>query len=202
MITITNKLDEMIPNPICELNYNNGYELLIATMLSAQSTDKRVNLVTSRLFLHTIEEISDMELADIENIIKSVGTFRRKAIYVKDISKSLLLEYDGILPNNRDYLESLPGVGRKTVNVVLANIYDVPTLAVDTHVQRVTNILGIVKNENDVLKIEKKLAKLIPKEKWNRVNDQLVLFGRYICKAKRPECFKCAFSDECKKKQV
>ncbi len=199
MNNIIEKLDIMIPNPVCELDYNKDYELLIATMLSAQSTDKRVNIVTKKLFKYTLEELSNLDNVVIENIIKPVGSFRKKTIYIKGIATSLIKDYNGIVPLNREYLESLPGVGRKTTNVVLSNLYNIPTIAVDTHVIRVSNRLKLV-NTDDVVKIEKKLTKTIPKDKWNRVNDQLILFGRYICKAKKPECTNCEFKNNCNKK--
>ncbi len=191
-------LDEIIPNPRCELNYTKDYELLIATVLSAQSTDKRVNMVTKELFKYNLEEISKLDLKVIENIIKPVGTYQRKAEYIKKIASKLLTDYDGIVPNNREYLESLPGVGRKTTNVVLANIYDVPAIAVDTHVFRVAKRLGFAKDADDVLTVEKKLMRKFPKDKWSRLHHQLVLFGRYTCKSKNPDCENCPFKNKCK----
>ena len=190
---VLNSLDNLFPNPICELNYENDYELLIATLLSAQSTDKRVNSVTKILFSkYDIFSLKDASIEDIEKIIYPVGTYKRKALYVKELAKRLVEDYSGVVPNNREYLEKLPGVGHKTCNVVLANIYNVPTIAVDTHVTRVANRLGLTKSE-DVLKIEQDLMDFFPKNKWNRVHLQLVLFGRYICKSKKPECDKCPF---------
>ena len=190
---VLEKLDSLFPNPICELNYDKDYELLIATLLSAQSTDKRVNSVTKILFSkYDIFSLKDASIEDIEKIIYPVGTYKRKALYVKELAKRLVEDYSGVVPNNREYLEKLPGVGHKTCNVVLANIYNVPTLAVDTHVTRVANRLGLTKSE-DVLKIEQDLMDFFPKNKWNRVHLQLVLFGRYICKSKKPECDKCPF---------
>ena len=191
-------LDEIIPNPRCELNYTKDYELLMATVLSAQSTDKRVNMVTKELFKYNLEEISKLDLKVIENIIKPVGTYQRKAEYIKKIANKLLTDYDGIVPNNREYLESLPGVGRKTTNVVLANIYDVPAIAVDTHVFRVAKRLGFAKDADDVLTVEKKLMRKFPKDKWSRLHHQLVLFGRYTCKSKNPDCENCPFKNKCK----
>ncbi len=193
-------LDEMIPNPVCELDYDTDYELLIATILSAHSTDKRVNMVTKNLFKYNLKELEYLNQEEIAKIIRSAGSHNKKSGYIKTLAKRLNEDFDGIVPNDRNYLESLPGVGRKTTNVVLSNIYNVPTFAVDTHVKRVSNILGIVKNEEDVVEIEKKLMKSIPKDKWNRVNDQLVLFGRYICTAKKPLCDKCKFYKNCQKK--
>ena len=190
---VLEKLDSLFPNPICELNYDKDYELLIATLLSAQSTDKRVNSVTKILFSkYDIFSLKDASIEDIEKIIYPVGTYKRKALYVKELVKRLVEDYSGVVPNNREYLEKLPGVGHKTCNVVLANIYNVPTIAVDTHVTRVANRLGLTKSE-DVLKIEQDLMDFFPKNKWNRVHLQLVLFGRYICKSKKPECDKCPF---------
>lgn len=190
---VLEKLDSLFPNPICELNYDKDYELLIATLLSAQSTDKRVNSVTKILFSkYDIFSLKDASIEDIEKIIYPVGTYKRKALYVKELAKRLVEDYSGVVPNNREYLEKLPGVGHKTCNVVLANIYNVPTIAVDTHVIRVANRLGLTKSE-DVLKIEQDLMDFFPKNKWNRVHLQLVLFGRYICKSKKPECDKCPF---------
>ena len=196
------KLDKMIPNPKCELNYNRDYELLIATVLSAQCTDKRVNEVTSVLFSnYDIYGLSKAKKSDVEKIIRSVGTSSRKSDFVIKIAQSLVENYNGVVPNNRDYLESLPGVGRKTCNVVLSNLFDVPAIAVDTHVERVSKRLGIAKRLDNVLTVEKKLMKKIPKELWSRSHHQLVLFGRYICKAKKPECEQCSFYEDCKSKE-
>lgn len=198
---IIEKLDELIPNPKCELNYNKDYELLIATVLSAQSTDKRVNEVTKVLFSkYNIYDLKDLDVKIIENIIKSVGTYTRKAYYIKEISKRLINDYNGTVPNNREYLESLPGVGRKTTNVVLSNLFDEPAFAVDTHVTRVSKRFEIVKQKDDVLTIEKKLMKFFPKEKWSRLHHQFVLFGRYICKSTKPNCSMCVFREKCKYK--
>ena len=193
---ILNNLDILFPDARCELNYNKDYELLIATILSAQSTDKRVNSVTSILFSkYDIFSLKDANLKDIEKIIYPVGTYRRKAEYIQIVAKELVEKYNGIVPNDRVFLESLPGVGRKTCNVVLSNIYNVPAIAVDTHVKRVAKRLGIT-NEQDVLKIENDLMKFFPKNKWSRVHHQLVLFGRYICKSQNPDCKNCPF-DNC-----
>lgn len=193
---ILNNLDILFPDARCELNYNKDYELLIATILSAQSTDKRVNSVTSILFSkYDIFSLKNANLKDIEKIIYPVGTYRRKAEYIQIVAKELVEKYNGIVPNDRTFLESLPGVGRKTCNVVLSNIYNVPAIAVDTHVKRVAKRLQITDKE-DVLEIEKDLMKFFPKDKWSRVHHQLVLFGRYICKSQNPDCKNCPF-DNC-----
>ena len=158
------KLDKMIPNPQCELNYNRDYELLIATVLSAQCTDKRVNEVTSVLFSnYDIYGLAKATKSDIEKIIRSVGTSSRKSEYVIKIAQSLVDNYNGVVPNDRVYLESLPGVGRKTCNVVLSNLFNVPAIAVDTHVERVSKRLGFARRLDSVLIVEKKLMKKIPK---------------------------------------
>ena len=193
------KLDIMIPDPKCELNYNKDYELLIATVLSAQCTDARVNMVTKELFSkYDIYSLAAANINDIKKIIKSVGTYTRKSEYIIEIAKRLVNNYNGKVPNDRNYLESLPGVGRKTCNVVLSNIYDVPTIAVDTHVERVSKRLNLVRQNDDVIKVENKLMKKIPKNKWSRFHHQMVLFGRYICKSKNPDCENCLLNNECK----
>ena len=191
-------LDELFYDARCELNYNKDYELLIATILSAQSTDKRVNEVTKILFAkYDIFSLKGASVTDIENIIKPVGTHKRKAMYIKVVANELVNKYNGVVPNDREFLESLPGVGRKTCNVVLSNIYDVPAIAVDTHVKRVANRLGLT-NSDDVNVIEQDLMNFFPKDKWSRVHHQLVLFGRYICKSKNPSCENCLFKSKCK----
>ena len=192
-------LDEMIPNPKCELEYNKDYELLIATVLSAQCTDKRVNSVTKILWnKYDIFSLSNANTKDIETIIKPCGTHIKKAKFIKDIAISLVRDYNGIVPNNRKYLESLPGVGHKTCNLVLSNIYNVPAMPVDTHVTRVSKRLGFANSNDNVIQIENKLMKKIPKDEWIRRHHQLVLFGRYTCKAIKPSCNTCLLKDYCK----
>ena len=204
MIKILEYLDKLFPNPVCELEYNKDYELLIAIMLSAQTTDKRVNKVTKVLFekYKTLGELSNASLEDIENIIKELGSFRKKSVYIKKIANSLLEDWKGYVPNNRAYLESLSGVGRKTVNVFLGIIYNEPTIAVDTHVERVSKRLGLANNKDSVLEVEKKLMKKIDKQRWNRTHHQLVLFGRYYCKAIKPMCDNCELKEICKKERI
>ncbi len=196
-------LDELFPNPKCELNYNKDYELLIAVVLSAQTTDKRVNSVTSILFdkYPNLEELNKADLNDIIEIIKPIGTFHKKAIFVKEIANILLKEYHGKVPNDRTSLEKMPGVGRKTANVVLSNLFDVPAIAVDTHVARVSKRLSLAKENDDVTVIEKKLMKKFAKENWSKRHHQLVLFGRYHCKAIAPNCANCKLQDICKAKK-
>ena len=193
-------LDELFPNPKCELNYDKDYELLIATMLSAQTTDKRVNMVTKVLFYKypDLKTLKNANVKELESIIKTIGSFRKKAIYTKEIARILDEEYMGIVPNDRDKLVKMPGVGRKTANVVLSNIYNYPAIAVDTHVERVSKRLGIAYNKDNVLTVEKKLMMKLSKERWSRTHHQLVLFGRYKCKAIKPECVGCKLQGQCK----
>ena len=197
-------LEELFPNPICELEYNKDYELLISIMLSAQTTDKRVNKVTKILFSKypDLESLANADIEEIENIIRELGSFRKKSIYVKNIAMSLFKDWNGYVPNDRKYLESLSGVGRKTVNVFLGIIYNEPTIAVDTHVERVSKRLNIARNDDNVLDVENKLMKKIPKERWNRTHHQLVLFGRYHCKAIKPNCDNCKLKDICNNKTI
>ena len=199
MNNIIEYLDELFPNPKCELNYNKDYELLIAVMLSAQTTDKKVNMVTSKLFnkYPSLESIVCASTSDIANIIKPLGTFNKKAIYIKEIADSLIKNYNGIVPNDRFYLESLKGVGRKTTNVVLSNLYNENCIAVDTHVARVSIRFGLAKVDDDVKAIEKKLNKFFNYKNLGRLHYQLVLFGRYYCKAKNPSCSTCKLKNMC-----
>lgn len=192
-------LDELFPNPRCELNYSKDYELLLAVMLSAQTTDKRVNMVTKKLFTKydTLDKLANANIKDIQDIIRPIGTFHKKSLNVKEISTRLLKDQNGIVPNNRTYLESLPGVGRKTVNVVLSNLFNEDLIAVDTHVSRVSKRLKLAGKNDDVLVIEKKLNKKFPKEKLGRLHHQLVLFGRYYCKAQKPLCDNCKLRKYC-----
>ena len=195
-------LDYYIPNPKCELDYNSPFELLIATILSAQCTDKRVNIVTKELFKkYDINSLANASKKDVEDIIRSCGSYSKKSDYIITVSKRLLTDYDGIVPNDRKYLESLPGVGRKTTNVVLKNIYNKPSIPVDTHVERVSKRLGFARYNDSVTTIEKKLMKKIPKDKWNRVSEQILLFGRYYCTSKNPKCLDCKFKNYCKYKK-
>lgn len=196
------KLDKMFPDARCELEYHRDYELLIATVLSAQCTDKRVNEVTRVLFSqYDIYGLASANKKDVEKIIRSCGSYTKKSAYLIQIAQSLVENYNGVVPNDREYLESLPGVGRKTANVVLSNLYQVAAIAVDTHVERVSKRLKIARKSDSVLLVEKKLMKMIPEDLWSKSHHQMVLFGRYICKARGPLCFKCAFYDDCSCKE-
>ena len=197
---ILDYLDELYPNPKCELEYTKDYELLIAIVMSAQTTDKRVNMVNKVLFkkYQSIKELSEASLEDIEKIIKPIGTYKKKAVFIKEIATKLINDNIKVIPNDREYLSSFPGVGRKTINVFLSVIYNEPLVAVDTHVNRVSKRLKLAKDGDDVLEVEKKLMKKIPKDKWNKVHHQLVFFGRYKCKSISPLCTDCKLKDICK----
>lgn len=198
---VENYLDELIPKPWCELHYRREYELLIAVMLSAQTTDKRVNQVTEVLFQKypTLESLKEADTQDLEIILRPLGSFRKKAQYVQKIAEVLVDDYEGVMPVTRDALERLPGIGRKTVSVVLSELYDLPEFAVDTHVERVSKRLFLVKCEDDVLAIERKLKRKFRRSEWGKRHKQLVLFGRYYCKAVKPSCDECKLSSICKK---
>ena len=195
---ILEKLDLMIPNPKCELEYSKPYELLIATVLSAQCTDSRVNQVTKVLWDHfTLATLASAPIKEVERIIYPVGTYHNKAHYLIDIANRLIKDHTGEVPNDFNYLVTLPGVGRKTANVVLSNIYDRPAIAVDTHVYRTSHRLGLVPKNKNVYETEQYLMKVIPQDKWSRLHHQLVLLGRYTCKAKNPLCENCLLKEYC-----
>lgn len=196
-------LDELFPNPKCELNYNNDYELLIAICLSAQTTDKRVNEVTKVLFekYPRLEDIKNADIKDLEQIIRPLGSFHKKSCYVKELSTIIVDKYSSVVPTARTDLESLPGVGRKTVNVFLGEFYNYPAIAVDTHVERVSKRLRIAKKDSNVKEVEEKLMKFYPKKEWAKRHLQMVLFGRYYCKAIKPSCEDCKLKEYCKEKR-
>lgn len=196
-------LDYLFPNPKCELTYQTDYQLLMAVVLSAQSTDKRVNSVIPIIFSKypTLEELANASLTDLEDIIRPVGSFRKKASYLKEIASRLVNEFDGVVPTDRDILESFPGVGRKTVNVFLAEFYHYPAIAVDTHVERVSKRLKLAYQKDSVLDVERKLMKKVPKERRVKFHLQMVLFGRYYCKAVKPLCKDCPLKEYCREKK-
>lgn len=196
-------LDELFPDPKCELNYNNDYELLIAICLSAQTTDKRVNEVTKVLFekYPRLEDIKNADVKDLEQIIRPLGSFHKKSCYVKELSTIIVDKYLSVVPTARTDLESLPGVGRKTVNVFLGEFYNYPAIAVDTHVERVSKRLRIAKKDSNVKEVEEKLMKFYPKKEWAKRHLQMVLFGRYYCKAIKPLCENCKLKEYCKEKR-
>ncbi|MBN2299581.1 MAG: endonuclease III [Acholeplasmataceae bacterium] len=193
-------LNQMYPNANVELKHSNHFELLVAVVLSAQTTDVSVNKVTPKLFstYPTPQLLADAKVEDIESMIKSIGLYRNKAKNIKLLAMRIVDEFQGEVPNQRKDLESLPGVGRKTANVVLSNAFNIPALAVDTHVARVSIRLGLAKADDDVLKIEQKLMRKIPRELWQKVHHQFIFFGRYHCLAKNPKCNGCPLIEICK----
>ena len=197
---ISDYLDEIIPNPHCELNYSSDYTLLISIVLSAQTTDRRVNQVTAILYSKypSIEALSNANLDDIKKIIRPIGNFNKKANFVKAIATKLHTEYHDQVPLDENSLISFPGVGHKTVNVFLSEYKNIPRIAVDTHVLRVSKRLGLAKEKADPLEVEKALCKAFPQDKWSKIHLQLVLFGRYYCKALKPDCCNCQLQEFCK----
>lgn len=199
---IEDYLEKLIPNPKCELNFSKDYELLIAIMLSAQTTDKRVNKVTKILFdkYKSLEEIKNANIDDLKSIVRELGSYNKKAMYVKEISRIIVDDYNGIMPRKRKELEKMPGVGRKTINVLFSELEIEPNIAVDTHVERVSKRLSLAKENDDVYKIEMKLRRKFKRDTWNKRHKQLILFGRYYCKAIKPECDTCKLKNICKHK--
>ena len=196
---VYDKLQSLFERAECELNFSNNFELLVAVMLSAQCTDKRVNIVTKELFKQypTADSLSKANLLELEKAIYSCGFYHNKAKNLIAMSKDLINKFDGQVPNNFEDLVSLAGVGRKTANVVLAVGFNEQTIAVDTHVFRVSNRLGIVKSDNPY-KCEMALQKVIEKQKWATFHHMLVLFGRYYCKSQNPKCKDCILQNNCK----
>ena len=186
---------------ICSLDYTSDLELLVATMLSAQCTDERVNIVTKDLFARykNVSDFANADIEELEHMVKPTGFFRAKAAHIKEAAMMIMTEHGGKVPDNIDDLTKLPGVGRKTANVILTHIYNVPGIVVDTHVKRITGRLGLTK-ERDPVKIEFDLYKKLPKEHWGRLNYQLITFGREICTARSPMCGQCFMADICKSK--
>lgn len=198
---IINTFSYYVPEPKCSLNYTKDYELLIATVLSAQCTDERVNKVTKVLFdKYDLKGLANANVDDIKDIIRPCGNMNRKSIYIKEIANRLIDEQNGVVPNDRKYIESLPGVGRKVCNVILANIFNENVIAVDTHVERVSKRLGFASPKDDPYKVEIKLNKKF-KDKLGDLHHQILLFGRYYCKAKNPLCDDCKFKSICKYKK-
>ena len=198
---IIENLNRLYPDAHCELNHKDSFELLIAVVLSAQTTDVSVNRVTPALFEKYPDALSLSEASeeDVMRLIHSIGLYKNKSRNIINLAKELVKRFDGEVPSEREELESLPGVGRKTANVVLSNCFDYPAFAVDTHVSRVSKRLMIARKDDDVLTIEKKLMKFFPRNCWSRLHHQFIFFGRYKCKAKNPECTDCPFRDSCRK---
>ena len=199
---ILNTFDEMFPEARCVLNHSNNLELLVAVMLSAQTTDESVNKLTSHLFqkYKTVEDYANASLSELESDLHSIGLYRNKAKNIEAMAESLQARFNGVVPASHDALISLPGVGRKTANVVMAEGFGYPAIAVDTHVERISKSLGFAKKDDTVLIVEKKLMKTIPENRWIKTHHQMIFFGRYHCKAMSPHCKECPLVDICKEK--
>lgn len=193
------KLYELHPNAHCELNHKTPFELLIATVLSAQTTDKKVNQVTEKLFeeYNTPEAILKLSQEELEVKIKEIGLYKSKAKNILGLCRSLIDNFHGEVPGTIEELMTLPGVGKKTANVVVSNAFNVPAFAVDTHVFRVSNRIGLA-NGKDVVEVENQLMKRIPKEEWIQAHHTLIFHGRRVCDARKPKCSECPINTVCK----
>jgi len=192
-------LDENYPTEDkCYLVHENEWQLLIATILSAQCTDDRVNTVTKELFKKytSVKDFAEADSKELEQDIKSTGFYRNKAKNIILACRMLLEKYNGVMPSDIDELIKIPGVGRKTANVVRSHIFNLPSIVVDTHVKRISKKIGFT-NSDDPVKIEFELMKIFPKEHWIRYNTQIIAHGRKICKARKPECEVCCLKDFC-----
>lgn len=197
------EMDRMFPDAHCELVHDNPFELTIATLLSAQCTDVLVNKVTKNLFqkYKTPEDYLAVSLEELQNDIRSIGLFRGKANNIQKLSRRLLDIYDGEIPANREDLVTLPGVGRKTANVVLSVAFGVPAMAVDTHVERISKRLGLCRWKDNVTQVEETIMQKTPIERWSKAHHQMIFFGRYHCKAQNPGCLECPLLDDCREGQ-
>ena len=191
--------DSFYPEANCSLDYRNVLQLLISTQLAAQCTDERVNIVSVKLFKRykTAKDFAEADIEELQELIKSTGFYRNKAKNIIGCCKMLAEKYDGQVPNEMDKLLELPGVGRKTANLVLGDIFGIPGVVVDTHAKRLSNRIGLTENQ-DPVKIEFDLMRIIPEEKWSRFSHQLVLHGRAICNARKPNCVNCGIREYCK----
>ena len=198
---IIENLNKLYPDAECELIHRNNFELLIAVVLSAQTTDASVNKVTKNLFAKYPDAytLAQGDLEDVMSLIKSIGLYQNKTKNIINLAKDLVKKFDGEVPSTREELESLSGVGRKTCNVILSNCFNYPAFAVDTHVSRVSKRLLIANKDDDVNTIEKKLMRFFPSELWGKLHHQFIFFGRYKCKAKNPNCEDCPFINNCRK---
>ena len=195
---LIDKIKEEYPDPKCELEFETPFQLLVAVVLSAQCTDKRVNQVTRQMFKRykTPKDFADIDIHILEDEIKSCGFYHNKAKAIKSLSQDIVSKFGGELPKTKDELKTLAGVGEKTANVVISLAYGQPAIAVDTHVFRVSNRLGIA-NANSPEKTQIQLENLLPKDFWTRAHYSLVLHGRYVCKAIKPHCEECKFQEYC-----
>ncbi len=197
-IAIDAKLSQMFPDAKCELDYENPLQLLVATVLSAQCTDKRVNMVTPVLFKKypNVVDLAAAPIEDIESIIRSTGFYHNKALSIKGLSAAIIERFNGQVPNTLEELVTLPGAGRKTANVVLGNAFGVPGVTVDTHVGRIARRLGWTKN-TDPVKVEFDIMAILPPEYWTMLNHRLIFLGRRVCHSRKPACGACELAIMC-----
>jgi endonuclease-3 len=197
---VLDTMANMFPDAHCELHHANPFELTIAVLMSAQCTDEMVNKVTKDLFLKykTPEDYVQVPLEELEQDIRRIGLYRTKAKNIKKLCQILLEKYNGEIPASHEDLVTLPGVGRKTANVVMSNAFDYPAIAVDTHVERVSKRLGICRWKDTPLQVEKTLMNKVPKEEWTMTHHRLIFFGRYHCKAQSPKCTSCLLLEMCR----
>lgn len=189
----------MYPNASVALHFNSVFQLVIAVALSAQTTDEAVNKATPALFkaYPTPDKLANAPLEEVENLIRHIGLYRNKAKNIIACSQKIMTDFNGEVPKTRKELESLPGVGRKTANVVLSVGFGIPALAVDTHIERISKRLSWVPQKATVRQIEDKITKVVPEDRWNHLHHQLIFFGRYFCTAKKPQCSECPLINEC-----
>lgn len=198
-LEVSQYLDSLFPNAKCELFYSQDYELVIAVMLSAQTTDKSVNAVTSHLFKKypTLKSFLDADIKDIEKEIQSLGLYKNKAKNIKGIAETLYNDFNSVLPSDKNELQKLPGIGNKSAGVIRCEVFKIPDLPVDTHIIRISNRLGIATKKDEPIDIERKLKKIIPEESWIKSHHQLIHFGRYFCTARNPKCEECKIKKYC-----
>ncbi|PAF28720.1 endonuclease III [Paenibacillus sp. 7516] len=197
---ILDTMEAMFPDAHCELNHSNAFELTVAVLLSAQCTDETVNKVTADLFQKYTSpaDYLAVPLEELEQDIRRIGLYRNKAKHIQNMCRILIEQYGGDVPQEHDQLVTLPGVGRKTANVVVSNAFGVPAIAVDTHVERVSKRLGLAGWDDSVLEVEKKLMKRVPRDEWTITHHRIIFFGRYHCKAQNPGCHICPLLDVCR----
>ncbi|MGE6574644.1 endonuclease III [Paenibacillus sp. FSL K6-1122] len=197
---ILETMEAMFPDAHCELNHSNAFELTVAVLLSAQCTDETVNKVTADLFqkYRSPADYLTVPLEELEQDIRRIGLYRNKAKHIQNMCRILIEQYGGDVPQEHDQLVTLPGVGRKTANVVVSNAFGVPAIAVDTHVERVSKRLALAGWDDSVLEVEKKLMKRVPRDEWTLTHHRFIFFGRYHCKAQNPACHICPLLDICR----
>lgn len=198
---MVDEMEKIFPHAECELHHGSTFQLLVAVVLSAQTTDASVNRVTPGLFARypTSKELAQATPKEVEPYIQKIGLYRNKAKSIVHLAQALEEDFGGVVPQTHKQLESLPGVGRKTANVVRSVAFDIPSFAVDTHVERVSKRLGLAKPADSVLKVEEKLKRKIDRNRWNQAHHDFIFFGRYLCTARNPHCSECPFTSFCKK---